>query len=92
VLDGTVLRSFDPDEAVRVVPEVRGLEAFAAELVVARGANAPDALPGTSAGSTPTVRPTAAAGEAQADAEALIAAGESDRSITASMKPYSLAS
>jgi len=41
---------------------------------------------------TNRVRPTAAPGEAQADAEALIAAGESDRSITASMKPYSLAS
>ncbi|HZD64724.1 MAG TPA: hypothetical protein VE152_01355 [Acidimicrobiales bacterium] len=44
-LDGAALRSVEPDEAVRVVREVRGLGPFGAELVVARGANAPDALP-----------------------------------------------
>jgi len=44
-LDGTALRSLDPDEAVRRVQEVKGLGPFAAELVIARGANAPDALP-----------------------------------------------
>lgn len=44
-LDGATLRSLDPEEAVRAVQEVKGLGPFAAELVVVRGANAPDALP-----------------------------------------------
>ena len=44
-LDGVALRALDPDDAVRSVQEVRGLGPFAAELVVLRGANAPDALP-----------------------------------------------
>ena len=44
-LDGATLRSIDPDEAVRVVQEIKGLGPFSAELVVIRGANAPDALP-----------------------------------------------
>lgn len=44
-LDSAVLRSVDPDEAVRTVQQVKGLGPFAAELVVVRGANAPDALP-----------------------------------------------
>ncbi len=44
-LDGATLRSVDPDEAVRAVQEILGLGPFAAELVVVRGANAPDALP-----------------------------------------------
>jgi len=44
-LDGAALRSVDPDQAVQVVQEVKGLGPFAAELVVIRGANAPDALP-----------------------------------------------
>jgi len=44
-LDGAALRSVDPEQAVRVVQEVKGLGPFAAELVVIRGANAPDALP-----------------------------------------------
>ncbi len=44
-LDGAALRSVDPDEAVRRVREVKGLGPFAAELVVLRGANAPDAVP-----------------------------------------------
>ncbi len=44
-LDCASLRSVDPDEAVRLVQEVKGLGPFAAELVVVRGANAPDAFP-----------------------------------------------
>ncbi len=44
-LDGAALRSLDPDDAVRTVQEVKGLGPFAAELVIVRGANAPDALP-----------------------------------------------
>ena len=44
-LDGEFLRSLDPEDAVRAVQEVKGLGPFAAELVVVRGANAPDALP-----------------------------------------------
>lgn len=44
-LDGAALRSTDPDEAVRTVQQVKGLGPFAADLVVLRGANAPDALP-----------------------------------------------
>jgi len=44
-LDSATLRSLDPDEAVRRVQEVKGLGPFAAELVVLRGANAPDAIP-----------------------------------------------
>ncbi|MCS7475257.1 DNA-3-methyladenine glycosylase family protein [Umezawaea endophytica] len=45
LLDGAALRAMDPDAAVRAVQEVKGLGPFAAELVVIRGANAPDALP-----------------------------------------------
>jgi DNA-3-methyladenine glycosylase II len=45
LLDGAALRAVDPDEAVQRVQQVKGLGPFAAELVVARGANAPDALP-----------------------------------------------
>lgn len=44
-LDGATLRSMDPGEAMRCAQEVKGLGPFAAELVVIRGANAPDALP-----------------------------------------------
>ncbi|HEV7978591.1 DNA-3-methyladenine glycosylase 2 family protein [Amycolatopsis sp.] len=44
-LDGVTLRSLDPGEAVRTVREVKGLGPFAAELVVLRGANAPDMVP-----------------------------------------------
>jgi DNA-3-methyladenine glycosylase II len=44
-LNGTALRAVDPDDAVRAVQEVKGLGPFAAELVVLRGANAPDGLP-----------------------------------------------
>jgi DNA-3-methyladenine glycosylase II len=45
ILDGTALRAVDPGQAVQRVERVKGLGPFAAELVVARGANAPDALP-----------------------------------------------
>ena len=44
-LDGAALRAVDPERAVAIVQEVKGLGPFAAELVVVRGANAPDALP-----------------------------------------------
>ena len=44
-LDGSALRAVDPDDAVRSVQQVKGLGPFAAELVVLRGANAPDVLP-----------------------------------------------
>lgn len=44
-LDGAALRSVDPSEAVRAVQQIKGLGPFGAELVVVRGANAPDALP-----------------------------------------------
>ena len=43
-LDGARLRSLDPDAAIASVQEIKGLGPFAAELVVVRGANAPDAL------------------------------------------------
>jgi DNA-3-methyladenine glycosylase II len=42
LLDGAALRAVDPGQAVE---QVKGLGPFAAELVVVRGANAPDALP-----------------------------------------------
>jgi DNA-3-methyladenine glycosylase II len=45
VLDGAALRTMDPGQAVQRVQQVKGLGPFAAELVVLRGANAPDALP-----------------------------------------------
>jgi DNA-3-methyladenine glycosylase II len=44
-LHGTTLRAVDPDDALRSVQEIKGLGPFAAELVVLRGANAPDVLP-----------------------------------------------
>ena len=44
-LAGANLRAADPEDAVRRVQEVKGLGPFAAELVVLRGANGPDALP-----------------------------------------------
>ncbi|WP_206686009.1 DNA-3-methyladenine glycosylase family protein [Kribbella qitaiheensis] len=44
-LDGDALRAMEVEQAVRVVQEVKGLGPFAAELVVLRGANAPDAVP-----------------------------------------------
>lgn len=44
-LDGAALRSMSTDQALATVQEVPGLGPFAAELVVIRGANAPDVLP-----------------------------------------------
>jgi DNA-3-methyladenine glycosylase II len=44
-LDGAELRSVDPETAVAHVRGITGLGPFGAELVVLRGANAPDALP-----------------------------------------------
>lgn len=44
-LDGEHLRDLDPDDAFAEVQGILGLGPFAAELVVIRGANAPDALP-----------------------------------------------
>ena len=45
LLDGAALRAVGPGQAVQRVQQVKGLGPFAAELVVVRGANAPDALP-----------------------------------------------
>lgn len=45
LLDGAALRALGPGPAVQRVQQVKGLGPFAAELVVVRGANAPDALP-----------------------------------------------
>jgi DNA-3-methyladenine glycosylase II len=44
-LDGAALRAVEPEKAVATVQEIKGLGPFAAELVVLRGANAPDGLP-----------------------------------------------
>ena len=44
-LDGLALRSAEPDQALLDVQKIKGLGPFAAELVVVRGANAPDVLP-----------------------------------------------
>ncbi|MBS1891502.1 MAG: DNA-3-methyladenine glycosylase 2 family protein [Actinobacteria bacterium] len=43
-LDGATLRSVEPEEAMKSIRDIKGLGPFAAELVVIRGANAPDAL------------------------------------------------
>jgi DNA-3-methyladenine glycosylase II len=45
LLDGAALRAIDPGPAIERVQQVKGLGPFAAELVVLRGANAPDAVP-----------------------------------------------
>jgi DNA-3-methyladenine glycosylase II len=45
LLDGAALCALDPGQAIQRVQQVKGLGPFAAELVVVRGANAPDALP-----------------------------------------------
>ncbi len=45
LLDGVTLRAMKPAAAVLTVQQVKGLGPFAAELVVLRGANAPDAVP-----------------------------------------------
>ncbi len=44
-LAGASLRAMTPEDAVTAVQTVKGLGPFAAELVVVRGANAPDLLP-----------------------------------------------
>ena len=44
LLDGAALR-VDSADAVQRVQQVKGLGPFAAELIVVRGANAPDVLP-----------------------------------------------
>ncbi|GAA1988353.1 hypothetical protein [Microbacterium pumilum] len=45
VLDGAHLRSLAPADAMHLVRQIKGLGPFAAELVVIRGANAPDVMP-----------------------------------------------
>jgi DNA-3-methyladenine glycosylase II len=45
MLDGAALRAMPPEDAIAQVREITGLGPFAAELVVIRGANAPDVLP-----------------------------------------------
>ncbi|MEV6243313.1 DNA-3-methyladenine glycosylase 2 family protein [Lentzea sp. NPDC051838] len=45
LLDGVTLRAMKPAAAVLAVQQIKGLGPFGAELVVLRGANAPDAVP-----------------------------------------------
>jgi DNA-3-methyladenine glycosylase II len=45
LLDAAALRATDPDQAAHQIRQIKGLGPFGAELVVIRGANAPDALP-----------------------------------------------
>ena len=45
ILDGAHLRAVDAADAMREVQQIKGLGPFAAELVVIRGANAPDVMP-----------------------------------------------
>jgi DNA-3-methyladenine glycosylase II len=45
LLDGGALRAVDPDTAIAQVQQITGIGPFGAELVVIRGANAPDAVP-----------------------------------------------
>jgi DNA-3-methyladenine glycosylase II len=44
-LDGAAIRQAEPEESVRRLTGIKGIGPFAAELIVLRGANAPDALP-----------------------------------------------
>ncbi|MGI8881505.1 MAG: DNA-3-methyladenine glycosylase family protein [Jatrophihabitans sp.] len=44
-LSGAALRAVDPDEAITALQEIKSVGLFAAELVVLRGANAPDVPP-----------------------------------------------
>lgn len=44
-LDGASLRAVDPEQAIALVQDIKGIGSFAAELIVLRGANAPDILP-----------------------------------------------
>lgn len=45
LLDGATLHTADPDRAVADLRSITGVGPFAAELIVLRGANAPDGLP-----------------------------------------------
>lgn len=45
VLEATALREVGPADAIASVQQIKGLGPFAAELVVLRGANTPDAVP-----------------------------------------------
>jgi DNA-3-methyladenine glycosylase II len=56
LLDAVTLRAMKPAAAVLAVQQVKGLGPFAAELVVLRGANAPDAVPHNEARLTDEVR------------------------------------
>jgi DNA-3-methyladenine glycosylase II len=56
LLDAVTLRSMKPAAAVLAVQQVKGLGPFAAELVVLRGANAPDAVPHNESRLTDEVR------------------------------------
>ncbi|KJK45912.1 DNA-3-methyladenine glycosylase [Lentzea aerocolonigenes] len=56
LLDGVTLRAMKPAAAVLAVQQVKGLGPFAAELVVLRGANAPDAVPHNESRLTDEVR------------------------------------
>lgn len=56
LLDAATLRSMKPAAAVLAVQQVKGLGPFAAELVVLRGANAPDAVPHNESRLTDEVR------------------------------------
>jgi DNA-3-methyladenine glycosylase II len=44
-LDTAGLRAVEPDQAIAMVQDIKGIGPFAAELIVIRGANAPDVLP-----------------------------------------------
>jgi DNA-3-methyladenine glycosylase II len=44
-LDATGLRAITPEQAIATVQDIKGIGPFAAELVVLRGANAPDVVP-----------------------------------------------
>lgn len=44
LLDGETLRALDPAEAAETVQAIKGIGPFAGELIVIRGANAPDVL------------------------------------------------
>ena len=44
-LDGAAIRKADPGETITRLTAIKGLGPFAAELIVLRGANVPDALP-----------------------------------------------
>lgn len=44
-LDAGLLRTMEPDQAISAIQQIKGLGPFGAELVLIRGANAPDVLP-----------------------------------------------